>query len=398
MVAVERIAGIGRDRDFDRADRLFVPAKRAQAVALVEGEIVAAGIEHEQLVHRGDGSLVPSEFTQIVRLVIAQELRLRLLRDPRVEGRERRFRLLHRPPGIGDVEMELDRVGRRSEHRLEGADRLLVAPELVEVIAFVIAEIGVARMLRQRGLDDGERLLVALRLLGLLRLPDRRCARPGRSTFTAEDLQDALLTERLRMLQRGLAVAIPEVLVRTRLDQSLDHVAIEPAAVAEDHRLQQRRPAEIVCMVHRNAGGQADPHRAQKTLLARRQQRRAAEAVDAVRVGARGDGELQDLVEAVRARAEIGREHGDVADIDVAAGRDQAPRQRQVVLLGRRHQRRAAGLVLGVHLGALGEKALDGNHIALVGGGNQGRVGGRGVHRVFLSIGDAAPGQAPRKA
>ena len=77
------------------------------------------------------------------------------------------------------------------------------------------------------------------------------------------------------MAERGCALAILDVGVGAGLDQSLDRLDVVLAAVAEHHRLDQRRPAEIVDMVERRLGLDQRAHDLDMAEMGGRDQRGA---------------------------------------------------------------------------------------------------------------------------
>src|SRR5690606_33555305 len=108
----------------------------------------------------------------------------------------------------------------------------------------------------------------------------------------------------LRMLQRGHAIAVWQAL-RTCVDKEADDLKIDQAAIAEDHRLQQRSPAEIVDVIDVHAGREKDTHRLGMPVMGRGDQRGAAISVGIVELRpARSQDRAQDLVSALRARIE----------------------------------------------------------------------------------------------
>ena len=79
-----------------------------------------------------------------------------------------------------------------------------------------------------------------------------------------EDLHDLVVAAALRVLERSDAVGIRDLDVRPRVDQDPHDLLVRRPAVAQDHRLEERRPPEIVDVVEvdrRSARAPARPRR-----------------------------------------------------------------------------------------------------------------------------------------
>jgi hypothetical protein len=86
------------------------------------------------------------------------------------------------------------------------------------------------------------------------------------------------------MLERSDAVGIRNARVRPRVDQDPDDLPVRGAAVAQDHRLEERRPPRIVDMVDVDRSPHELPHDLDVAAMGRRDERRPAEAIRARQV------------------------------------------------------------------------------------------------------------------
>ncbi len=155
-------------------------------------------------------------------------------------------------------------------------------------------------------------------------------------------------------------------------------------AIAEDHGLQQRGPAQPIDVILVDLGSQQDAHRLGVTVMCGRDQRRSAVAVGAFQVRRR-QRHLQDLDAALGARIEKWRILDVVLGVHVRAGGNQRTRHRHMIAVGRGEQGRSAAAVTRRDACALADQAFHGGEIALPGRCDQGliavlRIGGSG-HR-----------------
>ena len=77
------------------------------------------------------------------------------------------------------------------------------------------------------------------------------------------------------MTERRHALAVGDVDVGAGLDERPHRLLMAVPALPEDHRLEERRPAEIVDMVERRAGADQLPDDAVMPEMRRRDERRA---------------------------------------------------------------------------------------------------------------------------
>ena len=100
---------------------------------------------------------------------------------------------------------------------------------------------------------------------------------------------------RLGVLQRRHAVAVGDRRVRAGPQQDPDDLLVRRSSVAEDHSLQQCGPAEVVDVVHVDAGADDAAHVADVAALGGRDHRDAAEPVADPQVGPRRQQRLEHL-------------------------------------------------------------------------------------------------------
>ena len=147
------------------------------------------------------------------------------------------------------------------------------------------------------------------------------------------------------------------------------------AAIAEDDRLQQAGPAEIVDVIDLDAGRDQGADRLDMAALAGRNQGGAAIAVGALQVGAMFKRQLEDREVPARAGIEIGAVVDGVLGIDVGAGLDQGAGGVDAVLMGGDQQGGLGPTVAPVDGDALGEEPLDRGNVVPGRGGVQSGVG-----------------------
>ena len=145
------------------------------------------------------------------------------------------------------------------------------------------------------------------------------------------------------MLERGHAVAVADRAVRARVEQQPHDLDMGRAAVAEDHGLQQRGPAEPVDVVDVDLGLREDrPHVVDVPAVGGRDQRHAAVAVGRAEVGL----PAQDLAQHRHRPGLAGHQQRVVAigvlEVDVGARGDQHARDLDVIAERGRGHRRAS--------------------------------------------------------
>ncbi|VVT58189.1 hypothetical protein BOS5A_200461 [Bosea sp. EC-HK365B] len=182
------------------------------------------------------------------------------------------------------------------------------------------------------------------------------------------------------MFERGGALAVGKVAARTGADQCPHRLDMARPAIAEDHRLDQGGPAEIVDMVERRAGRDQFAHHAVMAEMGGRDQSRAeigagdgarvaadgersAHGLDIIRDRRDGDRVIGAAVEGTRistcpgelahrlalAGMGGGKQCGTaltVAGFEAMAGRDRLPEGYKIAAIGRQMQP-----VIGRHLG-----------------------------------------------
>ena len=122
------------------------------------------------------------------------------------------------------------------------------------------------------------------------------------------------------MLDGGDALAVGDGDVRPRLDEQPNDLRVLQAAVAEDHRLEERRPAEIVDVVDVDLGLEQPSHDLDVAAVRSGDQRRSAEAVRPGQVGLRSEYLFEDVDESRLAgrQQRVGARR--VLEVDVGAG------------------------------------------------------------------------------
>lgn len=83
------------------------------------------------------------------------------------------------------------------------------------------------------------------------------------------------------MRERGGAIPIRNMDVRTGFDQQPQNLGVRRTTIAEDHGLQERGPAEIVDVVLVDRGAEQKTYRLDMTMMRGRDQRRSAIAIGA---------------------------------------------------------------------------------------------------------------------
>ena len=129
-------------------------------------------------------------------------------------------------------------------------------------------------------------------------------------------------------------------------------------AVAEDHGLEQRRPAEIVDVVDVDIGLQERPHHLDVAAVGRRDQSGAAEAVGAGHVGVGAEHLLQHVDVAGLADGQERVRAGLVLEIDVRARVDERADDRGRACVGRCGDRRPVALAAVVGRGTAPEQIV----------------------------------------
>ena len=170
----------------------------------------------------------------------------------------------------------------------------------------------------------------------------RRAARPGttvsRRRATRGDLVEAAS---LGVLEGGDAVPVRDRGVGAGLEEDLHDPLPRPGALAEDHRLQERGPAQVVDVVHVDAGAHDPVHVGDVAALAGRDHRHAAVPVADRQVRVRGQQRLQHRDAAGDAGDQPGGVVAAVEGVRVGAQRDQQPGHVDPVVGGGEQQRRA---------------------------------------------------------
>jgi hypothetical protein len=102
---------------------------------------------------------------------------------------------------------------------------------------------------------------------------------PGKAGFLLFSLKQEsdhfVKSPRLGMLKRRDPVAVSDGCVGTRLDQCADRRDMRLAPVAEDHRLDQRCPAQVVDVIQRGTACDQLPHDLVMAKMGRRDQGRS---------------------------------------------------------------------------------------------------------------------------
>jgi hypothetical protein len=106
---------------------------------------------------------------------------------------------------------------------------------------------------------------------------------------------DLAIAAPARMLKRRDAVAIGEIDVGSGLGQETDDLGIWRPPIAQDDRLEQRRPSEPVDVVDIDAGLDQRPYGLDMSALGGRNERGSTETVSALQVRAMREGEAQDV-------------------------------------------------------------------------------------------------------
>ena len=161
-----------------------------------------------------------------------------------------------------------------------------------------------------------------------------------------------------RVLERRDTVAIGEVDARTGLDEEPDDLPVCGASVAEDDRLEQCRPAEVVDVVDVDLGLQQRSDEPDVTPVCSRNQRRPAKAVRECEVGVCTEHLSQDVHVSGLARREKRVCAGVVLQVDVRPCVDEGTNDvRRAHVRGRRH-RGTSALAPIVGCGAAFEQPL----------------------------------------
>ena len=108
-------------------------------------------------------------------------------------------------------------------------------------------------------------------------------------------LFDFSIASLMCMLQRRDAIIVGKIDVRAGLNQKLHDLLMALAAIAQDDRLEQSGPAEIVDMIDVDPGGDQPAHRFNMATLGRGDQRRTAIAIGAFQVGTMCKGHFEDF-------------------------------------------------------------------------------------------------------
>ena len=195
------------------------------------------------------------------------------------------------------------------------------------------------------------------------------------------------------MGERRHAVAVGDVDIGAGFGEEPDDLGMSRAAVAEDHRLEQRGPAQVVDVILVDRGSEQDLHRLDVAVMRRRDEAGAAIAVGVLEVGAGGERHLQDFDAALSGGVEIGRILDEILGVDVGALLNEVSRDLDAVAVGRGQERGASALVAGVDASAAGEKLLHHDKLAALRRGDHLALGLVGL----LSMQETAPRDAKRK-
>ena len=185
-------------------------------------------------------------------------------------------------------------------------------------------------------------------------------ARPRLAAGGVQDRDDLVVARPRGVLARRHAFPVGDVHVRAAVDQRPDRLDVGGPAVAEDDRLEQRRPAEPVDVIDVDLGGDQPPHDLRVAAVRSADQPGAVVAVLRVDVGAVRERQLeQGRIRADLARrVEVGALLGLVLRVHVRSALDQRARlvdtvrprrleqlrvQLRIRLVVRRRRRRSGG-------------------------------------------------------
>jgi hypothetical protein len=208
-------------------------------------------------------------------------------------------------------------------------------------------------------------------LRGYSVLYQRRSAAGVRSF---EGLRDLVETSTTRVLERRHAVAVRDVDACACFDEDPDDHLMRLAALAEDHRLQEGRPAQIVDVVDVDLRPHELTDHFDVAAVSRRYERGASEAVRPPEVGLGSENLTENLDVARLADREQGVRASVVLEVDVCAFVDEETHHVRMASVDRGRHRRAAGRIPRVDVGSVSEQSRHLLGIALACGTHEARV------------------------
>ena len=175
-------------------------------------------------------------------------------------------------------------------------------------------------------------------------------AGPGRQ----QDCLDLLVAGSARVLERRHTFSVRQVGISSGLDQQIDDLLVPRTAIAENDRLQERRPTQIVDVIDIDTGCDERAHRLDMTTLRGGDQGGAAVAVGTFEVGAMSKRHLEDFETPARPGIKIRAIIDPILGVDVGAGINQRLGGFDPVAMGRNQQRGRTAAVARVDLHATG--------------------------------------------
>lgn len=169
------------------------------------------------------------------------------------------------------------------------------------------------------------------------------------------------------MLQRRYPIAVCEIHGRPGTEKKLNNLLMPDAVIAEDHRLQQRRPAELVDVIDIDTRFDQCPYGLDMSALRSRNQRRASIPVGAFQVHAVRQRQFENFEMAARSGIKIRAVLDAVLCVDVGSGLDQRPRGGDIVLMRGDEKRGLAFAVPCIDGGSLRHQSANGVRIVAQG-------------------------------